>query len=551
MNPLVFTKWAGRVFTVLAAITSILFAVGCGSGNGFTKTNPVGFSNSSLSGTYVLSISGTDVNVSANTASFFAIVGTISADGKGNIQGGTVDINDADLGGTGVFVAQALSPSTYTIGADGRGTGTLVTPVGKFGVDFVLSSNSHGLISRFDAAGSGSGTLDLQGSASQSALGSLAFSLSGVDSSGNSVGTVGGFTLNSSGTITSGSGLQDLNDNGSSAGLTALPLTGSVVLGPGGTSGIALLTNSSASFGSLGFDVWVIDSAHLKFIETDTAITGNALAGDAFTQQTSFPAGQLVFTLGGLDSTLNNPLAVGGFVTTDANGTLSNGTEDYNDAVNANTVTNVSGSCSAPAPFPSGRCQLSLKGFSNGALQSFIFAAYPSSGGIQLLEIDSLGLMQGAAYSQTATSLAASEGYGLNLSGANFDPTFNSYFEVDNIAQFNASSPTSTPNLIGVLDENDLALQLVSATLSGTYMPDSPATGRGSITVPSINTFIRTLNLEYYVVDGSTVLFIEGDANQVALGTFGLQSPSSAAAVRPVVSMIRRAGGEHAALRRK
>ena len=75
----------------------------------------------------------------------------------------------------------------------------------------------------------------------------------------------------------------------------------------------------------------MIDSAHLKFIETDTAITGNALAGDAFTQQTSFPAGQLVFTLGGLDSTLNNPLAVGGFVTTDANGTLSNGTEDYND----------------------------------------------------------------------------------------------------------------------------------------------------------------------------------------------------------------------------
>ncbi len=545
MNPHASAKCAGRVLIVLAAITSILFAVGCGSSNGFTKPNPTGFSNSSLSGTYVLSLSGTDVNVGASTASLFAIVGTITADGKGNITGGTVDINDLDLGGTGVFLGQTVSASTYSIATDGRGTGTLKTPHGNFGLDFVLTSNSHGLISRFDPAGSGSGSLDLQGSASQSSLQSLAFNFSGSDANGNALGTVGAFTLDSSGTISANSGFQDFNDNGSSAGLTALPLSGSLVL-TSSTSGTAVLTTST-SFASLAFDVWVVDSTHLKLIETDTS--GPTLTGDAFTQQTSFPAGQLVFTLGGLDSTLNNPLAVGGFVTTDANGTLSNGTEDYNDAVNANTVTNVSGSCDNPAPFPSGRCQLSLKGFSNGALQSFIFAAYPSSGGIQLLEIDSLGLMQGAAYAQTATSFAALEGYGLNLSGANFDRNFNA-FEVDDIAQFNVTASASN-NLTGILDENDIALALVTAPLSGAFNADSPATGRGSISVPSINTFIGTLNLEYYVVNGSTVLFIERDTDQVALGAFGLQSSSSAAALRTVVSLMRPAGRAHAAVRRK
>lgn len=546
MNPLASTKCGSRVLMALAAISGILLTVGCGSsGNPIIPPASGGFSDSNLSGTYVLSVSGGD---GTGNGSFFAIVGTISADGKGHITGGSVDINDIALGGTGVFPSQTVGASTYNVTKDGRGTGSLATPEGNFGLDFVLTSNAHGLITRFDAVGSGSGTLDQQGSASQSSLQSLAFSLSGADVNELPLATVGAVTLNSSGTVTSGT--QDFNDNGSSVGgLAGLPVIGSVVLDPGGTSGIALLTNSSAAFGSLGFDVWVIDSTHLKFIETDTAITGNALVGDAFTQQTSFPAGQLVFTLRGLDSS-GNPLVAGGFVTTDASGNLTAGLEDFNDAVSANTVPSFTGTCNATAPFAQGRCQLALTGFSNGTLQPFQFAAYPSSGGIQLLEIDGLGLMQGAAYAQTANSFAASQGYGLNLSGANFDPSLNSFFEVDDIAQFNANSATSSPNITGILDENDINLAFASAALSGTYTPDSPATGRGSIAVPNINTFIGTLNLEYYVVDSSTILVIEGDANQVAMGTFELQSSSSAAAAHPAIPMIRSIGRSHAAVRR-
>ena len=314
MNPLAATKYARRLLMALATIAGILLLAGCGSSSSAPTPNSGGFNDGSLNNTYVLSISGTDFHPSSNTESFFAIVGTITADGKGNITGGTVDINDANLGGTGVFLAQPVGRSTYSITSDGRGTAKLPTAEGNFGVVFVLTSNGHGLITRFDPFGSGSGTLDLQGSASQSSLGSLAFSLAGTDAGGNPLGTVGAFALNSSGAVTSGT--EDFNDNGSSAasGLTGLPLTGgSLVLASGGTQGTAVLTTSSI-FGSLGFDVWVIDSTHLKFIETDT--TGPTLSGDAFTQQTSFTAGQLVFTISGADS-LGDPFAAGGYVTTD------------------------------------------------------------------------------------------------------------------------------------------------------------------------------------------------------------------------------------------
>jgi hypothetical protein len=542
MNPLASTKCAGRLLMALAAITSIVLMVACGSSSTPAILNSSGFSDSNLSGTYVISISGTDVNAKAGTESFFAIVGTITANGKGGITG-TVDINDPDLGSPGVFLAQTVSAtSTYSITQDGRGTGTLVTPEGNFGLDFVLTSNGHGLITRFDTAGSGSGTLDVQGSASQSSLTSLAISLSGgVDSSGNPVGAAGAFTLNSSGTITP-SGILDVNENGSSiGGLTGLSLTGSLVLGTG-ASGTAQL---NSNFGPLTFDVWVIDSTHLKFIETDTS-SGLTLAGDAFTQQTSFTAGQLVYTLGGVDSTLTNPVVAGGYVTTDPQGDLINGIEDYNDNGTVNTLPSFAGTCTT---FVAGRCQLTLPAFSNGTSQEFQFAAYPSSGGVQLLEIDGHGLMQGAAFTQTATSFAAPAGYGLNLSGEN------SNGEVDDIAQFDATS-ASTNNVTGVLDENDLAAYLnFGVGFTGTYTPDSASDGRGSILIPttgSIGTLIGGLSLEYYVVDSSTVLFIEGDTDQIAAGTFEAQSSvQPVGGARSHVAIVRPTARPHAALRHK
>ena len=505
-----------RIILPLAIVTLALL-VACGN-NGAPNPNKNGYTNSDLNGTYVFSFSGTDVNFNTPNETFFAIAGTITADGNGNITGGTVDINDVNLGGTGVFTAQAVSANPYTINSDGTGTAKLATPQATFVVNFVLTSDSHGLIMRFDNSGSGSGTLDLQGTATQSSLTSLAFTMLGTEFNSdlvfNPVGTVGAFTADGSGTITSG--LEDFNDTGSSAGISDLALSGNLVL----TSGTAGTASLNTSFAAMTFDVWVVDSTHVKLIETDTT-SGLVLAGDAFPQQSSFSAGQLVFAVAGGDTGLEFPFAAGGYVTTDANGNLSSGLEDYNDGGVTNTVSPFTGTCNATAPFVGDRCQLTLTAFTNGLSTTLTFAAYPSTAGVLLLEDDSSGsFLQGAAYTQLATAFGTPEAYGFNLTGFNDDPQVGADGKVDQIGEFNATSN----NLTGVVDENDVGAMQPSSSLSGTFAPDSPATGRGSITATTPRTFLGSLSLEYYVIDSSASLLIEGDADQMTTGVFELQS---------------------------
>jgi hypothetical protein len=560
MNPHASHKCAGRLLMVLAAITSILLISGCGSGSSSTPPpNQSGFGTNSLNGTYVISVSGTDVSTTTGTAEVvpFAIVGTIVANGTGGITGGTVDINDP--GNTGVNIGQAVnaSGSGYQINTDGRGTATVVTPVATVDFDLVLTSTSNGLISRFDDSGTdigtGSGTIDLQ-SAATTLTGSYAFSLSGTDPSGNPLATVGAFTL----TSTSIAGAQDFNDGNTSAGFLDLALSGSATLNTAGTLATALLTTPS-SFGQLGFDAWVIDSTHLKFIETDG--TGNVLSGDAFTQQTTFPSGQLVFTVTGQDASLD-PIVAGGYATSTSSGALSGGVEDYNNGNTANTVPSFTASCTT---FTAGRCQLATTGFTNGTASNLAFAAYPSSGGVLLLEDDSAGLAIGAAQAQSATSFTPSVGYGFNLSGVNnLNPNFTSGFgEVDDIAQFNAGTPdtssTGAVNMTGSLDESDIGVTPTTSKLSGVYVPDTTADGRGSITATNNATLLGGFDLQYYVVDSSTVLFIDFDsaaadsgAAQVATGTFVAQSSSASAAVaHRAISMVRPLVRSRGAFQRK
>ncbi|MGB8012993.1 MAG: hypothetical protein WCF68_15375 [Terriglobales bacterium] len=543
MNPLASPKCAARLLMALAAIATILSAVGCGSSSSSPAPNPGGFSNTSLNGTYVISISGTDINNSSQIVPF-SIVGTITTVGGGTFTGGTIDVNDPD--NTGVNLAQTVS-GTYSISSDGRGTGTLTTPAaGSFGIDFVLTSTSHGLITRYDNVGTGSGTIDLQTSPIPIPAGSFAFSLSGaIASTGNPLGTVGAFTLDSSGNIEANTGTEDFNDDGT--GFPDLALSGFVNGSTSGPGTAQLTTNSG--LGALNFDVFVIDSTHMKFIENDTADSGILLSGDAFTQVTSLSAGQLVFALGGIDSS-GYLVVAGGYATTDANGNLTNGVEDYNDDGTVGLAKPFSTS-SAFCNTSTGRCQLTLDGFSNGASGSFTFAVYPSSGGGQALEIDSLGLLQGTSYSQSATAFTATAGYALNLFGQNGNG------EVDDIAQFDSTSAVSpATNMTGILDENNTG-GTDSGALTGTDTPDSPVDGRGSIAATTPQSALGGLTLEYYVVDSSTVVFIDvdstaSDAGQGGVGIFQAQSSSSSSvAARKAMSIVHPMARPHAALRRK
>jgi hypothetical protein len=530
-------------FVLLVALSALMFLAACGNGSSGTSVGtapPSGaFSKSNLNGTYVFSVSGTDGNDVP-----YAMAGVVTANGSGGITGGAVDINDLET--TSVPNAPVNNNSAYSVGADGRGTITLGVPGNPFSgnnisLDFVLQDNSHGLIVGFDGNYSGSGTIDLQAS-SPTPTGTYAFSLSGADVSGSSAipfATVGNFTL--SGTSVT-SGLEDFNVNGSIYADQAVT-AGALALGPSSTPATSLTT--AAPLGTLTFDAIAIDANHLKLIEMDTV--GN-LVGDAYSQTSAtISNGNLAFTLAGFTSG-EVPFAAGGIMIA-SGGTINTSIEDYNSngttvsAFNAPTAFSGTYGPVNTDPANSGRNVINLASFFGGQSE---LAAYPSSGGTLLLEIDSAGLVQGAAYSQSSTSFAASEGYGLNLSGVNTSETVEeligvSEAEVDDIAEFTADSSGTTVS--GVIDENFAPENTPNAglTLTGTYA--SPGSdGRGQISATAGNSANSTLNggfdLTFYTVDGTTFPFIESDADgQTATGVFVEQSSSaSGSAAKPVAA---------------
>lgn len=518
-----------NAFVLLLALSTILFLAGCGSSNNVATgvAPPSGsYSNSSLNGTYVFSVSGIDQNGYA-----YAAVGTLVANGSGGITGGTIDMNDAEFSGP-VAAAPVNSNSSYSIGADGRGNATIGLPSADnpFGqnlvFDFVLQDSSHGLIIEFDGNATGSGTLDSQTS-SVTPVGSYAFSFSGASySSSSPIATAGTFTL-SGGSLT---GLEDFNESG----LNDYPneaLTGGFTLGPSSAPATTLTTGA---FNTLTFDVIAIDASHLKFIEMDTFAT---LSGDAFTQSSgaTIPTGTLAFTLSG-DTTSGAPIVAGGFMVTDGNGNITDSsTEDYNDG---GTIS------SGPGPFTAnytagGTGRYTLTNFSSFVPAGPTFAAYPysngSTQGVFLLEIDTLGISTGAAFLQSSSAtFASSQGYALNFSGV--ASSSGSDVEVDDIAEFTAASSNA---ITGVDDENYApggSPEYGLALSNGTYGSGSTS-GRSFVSTATGNNSVSTINggysLTVYTVDGTTFPFIEVDQGQISSGVIVEQTPSaSASAVR-------------------
>src|SRR5271156_830268 len=194
MNPLASYKCAGRLLMALAAISSIVLAVGCGSSNNGPPANQEGFGLTSLNGTYVFSSQGVDAEGAP-----LAIAGTLVSVGTGTITGGTIDVIDPDLSAPPTPAAQSIttSGSSYEVGTDGRGRASLTSVYGTFILDFVLTSTSHGLVSEFDTNGTGSGTIDLQTTLTgvSQLAGPYALSLAGTDEGDNPFATAGAFTL--------------------------------------------------------------------------------------------------------------------------------------------------------------------------------------------------------------------------------------------------------------------------------------------------------------------------------------------------------------------
>jgi hypothetical protein len=248
------------------------------------------------------------------------------------------------------------------------------------------------------------------------------------------------------------------------------------------------------------------------------------LVGDVFTQASSMPTGNSVFTIAGFDisPSVGGPFTAAGIFHFDSNGNiLSDSFEDINDAGLVGQFGAAAGGAAITAispPLTGGRTEITFtSGFVNGndgiaCSSNCTFAAYPSSGGLQLLEIDDGGSTNGIAYPQSATTLASGEGYGMNLSGA----TTNS--AEDDVAEFT----NNNGGFSGVIDINDQGATSFRNTFSGSYSADTTIAGRGTV--------VQTRNaplLTTYVIDSSTAVAVSADSNFVGLGALVAQNASA------------------------
>ncbi|HZD93280.1 MAG TPA: hypothetical protein VE133_03440 [Candidatus Sulfotelmatobacter sp.] len=476
-----------RRFSLFVAVAIIFIALaGCGGDQSLRFPPPTGsFTNASLIGPFAFSYTGSD------GGGFLAVAGSFQADGAGHITSGMQDVNS----GLGIFTNSPVT-GTYTVRADGRGSANLSSPAGNSVIDFVIVAGGHALITRFDANATGSGTLDQQTTSafSNTALAGLfAFNLSGIDAVGNPLAVAGNFTSDTTGAITAG--VDDSNDNG---GVVASdPLTGSI---PVGANGRGTATMNTVR-GALTFTFYVVDANHLKLVETDNSVV---LGGEAFRQTGPFSnasvSGPFAFTLAGADVLSVAPFAAGGVLTSNGAGTITGGTEDFNDAGTVTLNVGLTGSYSIA---PGGRGTLQIVTGSG----TFNFVIYPSSGGVLALETDLRFVTTGTALPQQTApfSNASFSGiYGLNFTGVSTNG------ELDSIAQFTADGAS---RITGIIDINNVGAITFGQPLSGTF--SASANGRTTLALQSP---LGTQNMAVYLVNNNRALFIELDSSVVLAG---------------------------------
>ncbi len=476
---------------VVFTLVLIVALAGCGGGssgsNQFGGPPGAGFTNASFSGAYAFKITAT------NAGGFFTIAGTLQANGNGAITSGTMDINSP--GTTGVQTNVSVSGG-YTVMSDGRGSVSLLSSVGAVNFSLVMLSAQRALVIRLDAGESASGSLDLQTTSAFSltaVAGNFAFNFDGVDGPvQHPEVSAGVFTVDTAGDITAG--VQDTNHNGvlsTNAPMTIGPLAMSAPVNGRGTLALTTLAD-----GTRHFIYYVISANQIRLLGTDSA---PVLSGDAFRQTSTTVSGSFAFTLSGTST--GGPFVAGGIINTDGAGNvLVTSVEDTNNGGVVVQSTAVSGPYAVAV---TGRGTMTL----NGTIH---FAIYPSSAGLQMVQIDTTTIAGGTAFQQSGTfsNSTVNGRYGMNNTGIalNGPPT-----QFDDVAQFTADG---AGNYTGNLDVNRIGLPHLGLAMTGTYALSANGRGAGTLT----GVFNPRQNLMYYAASGTHVLFIEIDLLGATVG---------------------------------
>lgn len=494
----------------------------------------------------------------------YVVGGVITGDGSsvsagngiGTITAGNLDVMDAS--GNANNSVHIGSPSTYTIGPDGRGQINLLINVlalnGGFGVNgkgaltlsVVFVTPEHALLSETDGFGNGTGTLDFQNLQGFSGLsGAYSLALSGTEYPPAVNSPTVDYFVASSVDIISTSSYSYITDQSDDGKITSTAFT---TVGQGlfpTNAGGEVTFKSPVDLGlptKFNLDLWTIDASHFVVTDwRDTAFgTPPIIVGGYFTAQPSSPSftGTYAFTEAGATAIPTaQPQVAGGIFTCGLTGLLDvvplGGTALSNAPITTAT-------CTPPA---NGRGLIQLSGASTGGIGQF--AAYPTlDQGLYLIELDGgaagtsgpsgagVALQQTSVVQQILAAASPASAF-IGPYASNFIATTASGTENFTAQIVSDSVSAITGELVDINSFNTAATPpagtpSLGAAVSGTYTANPDGRFPVMLTfTPAQNQptpVNSTLNTLCYIVDVNACLLLGSDPTAPGTGVLLLQN---------------------------
>ncbi|HET9741274.1 MAG TPA: hypothetical protein VFQ00_00870 [Terriglobales bacterium] len=449
----------------------------CGSGN-----------NGVLNGQYAFLAQGGSAG-----QGYEAFIGSFTADGNGNITGGTIDVNHTTGATTGLSIDP--SSSSYSIGSDNRGCLTLANEsrgvstyrIAVGAMDSTMHATQGALIRFDDNTGLGQRTQgillkqDTAAFANSSISGNYVIGFQGVQSAGQRLAVVGVVHADGAGNLNGfdtdaidAAGNADLNDT-----------SGSGTYNIDTTTGRGTLTTTVG--GTTNAVVYVVDSTEFLYLSTDFLSSQPILSGEARLQTggpfmpNSFDNNAYVTSLTGINADNGGNATAVGRIQFGTSGAFT-GNQDVNDnGTLANQLISDSYTIAA-----NGRAV-------NPAGDTFVYAISPNSAVI--LDNDAsvpfgyAQLQAAGPFSNATLSGQAFFGGGAPNIGSEFD---------SGVTTFDGTGS------LGISVDGADAFSLKSGTDNFSYAID-PATGKLTISFQSSNFVLG------YVVSNSKIIFMTSD----------------------------------------
>lgn len=491
------------------------FALGCGSSGSSSSSGP--FSVSSLKGSYVLRMSGTDSFIDTNnnlqTESYTETL-VFTADGNGSITG-TEDFN-SDLPAFG-FTAGTAFTGSYTVARDGNGSIQInftAPSSGQINLSITLASTSKfyaaeaDAFANFSANAAGEGVKQDATAVASEPTGTFVTRVHQRVPTTGSAATVGALT--STGTAVTGT-VDVLRGN---VLLPQLTLTAGSFTAPDSHGrGTLVYTDSASPPVTTRYQYYIVDANTFWLMESDPASLGigNAekQAGGSLTL-----AGNYVFGSRGDTATIGGVHSVGVF--TAGSGTVSAGILDsvqdgvsiLNEAFTGTYTQGSNGRVNATL-MPSGGTAVMIPEIFWMVSPSRAFFLVAATNKV---EDGTLDLQQQSTFSQT--DLKSQFGYALTMDG------YNSSNLLTRIGAMFADGK-------GNLNLNEEANSFVPGNLPG--LINDPLTLSGNYTVASngrVTAAISTLssNLILYMVAPGQAYILQNDPSVEISGLVTLQT---------------------------